>query len=123
MRAAAGLLLVLMGGAAAGQEFAINATIEGIPNVFYAAPALGQGSPSSPCSETGGVGLIAGSAQWTTSNLDCDFRELYRLGRDDPATRQMAIDAYRQAFRRAMFRASIDQEAPLGIVDSQRPAP
>ena len=116
-------LLALLAGSASAQDFAINATIDGIPNVYIQGSALGQGAPSAPCSETGSVGVLILSAQWTTANLNCELAELWKLGNRDPATRDMAIEAYREFWKRAMFRAAGDQEAPLGVVDSKRPEP
>ena len=115
--------LLVLPFSASAQQFDLNATIDGVPSVHYQAPALGQGSPAAPCSMTGGVGLIAGSIQYTTTDLGCELLRIYNAGRDDAAVRQMALEAYRVAYERAMFRAGTDVEQPLGVRDSDRADP
>ena len=117
----AGLLLALAAGSAASQEFALNATIDGIPNVYIQGSALGQGSPMAPCSETGSVGFLLFSVQWTEANLNCELARLWESGNKDQATQDMAIEAYRQWWKRVMFRAGLDTESPLGVKDPERP--
>ncbi len=123
MRIGVLLLVVVASSVTTAQDFAINATIDGIPNVYIQGSALGQGAPGAPCSETGSVGILLLSAQWTTANLNCELGWLWEKGNRDPATRDMAIEAYREFWKRAMFRASTDQDAPLGVIDPQKPEP